>query len=97
MYKTEEKTRAGEPANFLAAPAPDFFSSGSGFSSGSWYFSQAAPAPFFLKRLLLQGAKNNRLRPAPAPDYWLSLPKYSFPRRNVEGSQHCIQVEYQKL
>ena len=44
--------RAGEPANFLAAPAPDFFKrlrhliffpNGSG--SSSWYFFQAAPAP----------------------------------------------------
>ena len=45
------ETRAGEPANFLAATAPDFF--------------QAAPAPdFFPKRLRLrlQGAKNTRLR-----------------------------------
>ena len=33
--------RAGELANFLVAPAPDFFLSG----SDSWFFSQAAPAP----------------------------------------------------
>ena len=73
-------TRAGEPVNFLAAPAPDFFFkrlrllifSPSGFSS--W---------FFFKRLRLQGAKNTWLRPAPAPDYWLSLPKYSFPHKLV--------------
>ena len=77
--KWNKKGRAGEPANFLAAPAPppdfffqaapapDFFPSG----SGSW---------FFFKRLRLQGAKNTRLRLAPAPDtLWLSLPKYSFP------------------
>ena len=43
-------TRAGEPANFLAALAPDFFTSG----SGSWYF--------FSERLRLQGAKKIRLR-----------------------------------
>ena len=61
-------SRAGEPANFLAAPAPYFFSSGSGSDSGSWFFSQAAPAPcIFFKRLRLQWAKNTRLRPAPAP------------------------------
>ena len=63
--------RAGEPENFLSAPAPDFF--------------QAAPAPVFFKWLRFQGAKNPRLRPAPAPapapDYWLSLAKYSFPRK----------------
>ena len=37
-----EKGSAGEPANFLAAPAlaPNFYSSGSGSGSGSgsWYF-----------------------------------------------------------
>ena len=53
------ETKAGEPANFLAAPAPDFFlkqlrlliffPSG----SGSWYFFGAAR---------LQGAKNTQLR-----------------------------------
>ena len=32
--------RAGEPANFLVAPAPDIFFS----SSSSWFFSQAALA-----------------------------------------------------
>ena len=46
--------RAGELANFLAAPAQTFFfkqlrlliffPSGSGSGSGSWYFFQAAPA-----------------------------------------------------
>ena len=71
--------RAGEPANFLGAP--DFF-------------LQAAPAldffpkrlrllVFFFERLRLQGAKNTRLRSAPAPDYWLSLATYSFPRKLV--------------
>ena len=42
----------------------------SSIRSGSWFFSQAAPAPapgIFLERLRLrlQGAKNTRLRPAP--------------------------------
>ena len=58
-------SRAGEPANFLAAPAPDcffkrlrlrpliFFPSGFGSDSGSLYF--------FL-RLRLRVAKKNRLR-----------------------------------
>ena len=61
-----DMTRAGELANFLAAPAPDFFfkrlrlrlliffPSRSG--SSSWYFS------FERLRLWLQGAKNTRLR-----------------------------------
>ena len=71
-----------------------FFSNG----SGSWFFSQAAPAPapsFFVKRLRLQGAKNTRLRPAPAPDYWLSLPKYSFPHKLVRknGKKNIKQVK----
>ena len=71
MLKISISTRAGEPENFSPPPAPDFF-------------SQAAPAPgFFFKRLRLKGAKNTRLRPAPAPDYWLSLPKYSFPHKLV--------------
>ena len=48
--------RAEEPANFLVAPAPYFFPSGSG--AGSRYF---------FKRLRLQGAKKTRLRlPSPA-------------------------------
>ena len=83
---TSAASRAGEPANFFPAPAPDFFfkrlrlliffPSGSG--SGPWFVFQAA-------RLRLQGAKNTLLRPAPAPapDYWLSLPKYSFPHKLV--------------
>ena len=54
-------SRAGEPANFLAAPAgsglffqaapaPDFFPSG--YGSGSWYFFQATPAQRGQKKLL---------------------------------------------
>ena len=69
---------AGEPANFLASPAsaPDFFSS----SSGSEFFSQAAPTPaIFFERLRLQGLKKQ----APAPDYWLRLANYSFPHTLV--------------
>ena len=50
--------RAGEPAYFLAAPAPDFFQ----------VVPAPAPAPgSFFKRLRLQGAKNTWLRAAPAP------------------------------
>ena len=46
--KIRIRTRAGEPVYLLAAPAPCFFSSG----SGSSFFFQAAPALFF-KRLRL--------------------------------------------
>ena len=80
-------SRAWEPANFLTAPAPDFFfkrlrlrlqlrlliffPSG----SGSWYFFWVAPAQALAPR--------NQKKTAPAPDYWLSLTKYSFPRKLV--------------
>ena len=70
--RVRSTTRAGEPANFLAVPAPDFF--------------QEAPAPdFFPERLRVFfssgiGSKGPKKNPAPAPDYWLSLAKYSFPR-----------------
>jgi len=47
--------RAEEPSNYLAAPAPDVFPSGS--SSGSWFFFQAAPAP----------VPRCQKHPAPAP------------------------------
>ena len=58
-------------ANFLAAPAPDFFSSGIRLlfffkRLQLLIFFQAAPAPgiFF--------------RAAPAPDYWLRVTMYNF-------------------
>ena len=44
------KTRAGEPANFFAALAPDFFP------------KRLRLLVFFFERLRLQGAKNTRLR-----------------------------------
>ena len=63
---------------FQAAPAsaPDFF------PNRLLVFFQAAPAPRSQKH---PGAKNTQLQPAPAPapDYWLSLPKYSFPHKLV--------------
>ena len=55
-------------------------------------FFQAAPAlDFFPKRLRLlvffsreaPGSAPRGKKPAPAPDYWLSLTKYSFPRKLV--------------
>ena len=49
--------RAGEPANFLVAPAPYFF------------FKRLWLLVFFFRWLRLQGAKKKAL----APDYWLSL------------------------
>ena len=45
------KIRAGEPANFLASPAPDFFP--------KWLRLLV----FFFERLRLQDAKKKRLRP----------------------------------
>ena len=44
-------------------------------------FSQAAPAPgiFFRAVLAPRGQKN----PAPAPENWLSLAKFCFPRKLV--------------
>ena len=64
--------RVGEPADFLAAPAPDFFFK----RLPLLIFSQSAPAPgiFFSSGsgFGYKGPKN----PALAPDYWLSLGKY---------------------
>ena len=72
-------SRAGEPANFFPAPAPHFFFKRLRllifFPSGSGSGSR-----FFFKRLRLQGAKNTQLRPAPASDYWLSLPTTPSPK-----------------
>ena len=48
--------RAGEPANFLAAPAPHFF-------------SQAAPAPGIFFRAA-PAPRGQNTRPAPAPQPW---------------------------
>ena len=74
--------RAGEPANSLAAPAPDFFFKRLRFLT----FFQAAPAPDFFPtrlwlRLRLQGAKKNPA--APAPDYWFSK-IFFFPQTSKE-------------
>ena len=59
--------RAGEPANFFSAPAPDFF------------FKRLRLLIFFPKRLRLRLLVF--FQAAPAPDYWSSLPKYSFPHK----------------
>ena len=59
---------AGEPANFLSAPAPDFFPKR--LRLRLLVFFQAAPSP---------PAPRSQKHPAPAPDYWFSLSKYSFP------------------
>ena len=74
-------SRAGDPANFLAAPAPAFFQAAP---------AQAPASDFFPKRLRLlvfffraAPAPRGPKKPAPAPDYWLSLGKYSFPRKLV--------------
>ena len=71
--------RAGEPANFLAAPAPapDFF-----FKRLQLliFFPSGSGSCFFFKLLRLQGDKNTRLR---LLTIGLSLPKYSFPHKLV--------------
>ena len=69
--------RAGEPADFLAAPAPEFFFQ----AAPDPDFSQAAPGPgtFFGAA----PAPRGQIKPAPAPDYRLSLAKYSFPHKLV--------------
>ena len=64
--------RAGEPANFCRVPAPDFFFKRLGLRLMVFFF-QAAPAP----------RSQKHPAPAQAPDYWLSLPKYSFPHKLV--------------
>ena len=66
--------RAGEPENFLAAPAPNFFFK----RLRLLIFPQAAPAPGIFFERLDSGSKGLK-NPAPAPDYWLSLAKYSIP------------------
>ena len=76
-----EIIRAGEPANFFAASASYiflnllrlliFFPS----SSGSWFF--------IFERLQLRLQSQGAKKPAPIPDYWLSLATYSFPRKLV--------------
>ena len=70
------RPRAGESANVLAAPAP-----------APDFFVQVVPDPdFFPKRLRLLFFFQTVPAPrslAPAPDYWLSLAKYAFPRQLV--------------
>ena len=64
-------SRAGEPANSLAAPAlaPDFF------------FKWLRLRPLILFPIGSSSKGPKKL--APAPDYWLSLAKYSFPHKLV--------------
>ena len=68
QIESRPNTRAGEPAIFLAAPAPapDFFPKR----------LRLRLLVFFFERLGLQGAKNTRLR-------LRLLGKYSFPRKLV--------------
>ena len=70
-------SRAGEPANFLAASAPDFFFK----RLRLLIFSQTAPATGFFYRAA--PAPRSQKKTAIAPDYWLSLAIYSFPRKLV--------------
>ena len=68
MNKVSQLARAGVPDNFFTAPAP-----------APDFFFQPAPNLIFFYWLRLQGAKKMAL----APDYLLSLQKYSFPRKLV--------------
>jgi len=65
------------------------FFSGSSSGSGSWFFSQVAPAPgiFFGAAPAPGGPKKS----APAPSYWSSLAKYSFPRKLVSKTAKNIK------
>ena len=76
----EQTDRAGELANFLAAPAPDFFPRSSP-ALASGIFFRAALAP----------ASRGQIKPAPAPDYCLSLAKYLF------FSSQTSKVKLQKI
>ena len=62
-----------EPANFLAAPAPDFFPKRLRLRLLVFFRAAPAPAPMGQKTAL-------------APDYWLRLAKYSFSRKLVRGN-----------
>ena len=72
-----------EPANFLAAPAPDFFP------------KRLRLLVFFFERLLLRLRLQWAKKTAPAPDYWLSLAKYSFPRKLVR--ENCKKYITSKI
>ena len=94
-FKAWFSGRAGEPANFFPVPAPDFFFKRLRLRLLIFFpkrlrlwllvFFQAAPAP----------APRSQKHPAPAPDYWLSLPKYSFPHKlvKVNGKKNIKQVK----
>ena len=62
--------RAGEPANFLAAPAPDFFFKRLRLSvfadPAPDFFFQATPAPGFFQAAPAQRSQKH-LAPAPTP------------------------------
>ena len=68
------QTRAGEPANFLVAPAPTlapdcFFQEAP--APAPDFFSQAAPArvPGIFFQVAPALASRGKKKPAPAPDY----------------------------
>ena len=81
--------RAGEPANFLAALAPDFFFK----RLRLWLLilSQAAPAPGIFFPAALAPAPRGK-KTAPAPVYWLSFAKYSFPHKRVKQMCYILNV-----
>ena len=83
-----EKSRAGESANFLTAPAPDFFSSGSG--TGSWFFSKAAPAPVFFSSSSGSGSREPK---TPGSGSWL-LVKFAKIFFSTQTSKVKLQKKY---
>ena len=74
--------RAGESANFLAAPAPDFFFKLLRIRLRI-FFPKRPRLLFFFQAASAPAPAPEQKHPAPAPDYWLGLAKYSFPRKLV--------------
>ena len=66
--KSDLFIRAGEQANFLAAPAPDFFFKR--LLLRLLIFSEAAPAPGIFFEQATAPAPRGQKNPAPVPDYW---------------------------
>ena len=78
IFKTLPRAALGSRQIFVAAPLPDIFQA----APAPDFFSQAAPAPaIFFGRLRLQGAKKTGSGSWLLG--WLSLAKYSFPRKLV--------------
>ena len=77
IVEDDVPTRAGEPANFLAASPLTFFFK----RLRLLIFSPSGPGPwYFFSSGSGSGSKGPK-KTAPAPDYWFSSAKYSFPRK----------------